>query len=130
MEPPPPTAAAAAAAEQPPPQPQLEPAGPVEAGIAEALAVAFAPMERLEVLNESSGHNVAKGSETHFKVIVVSPAFQGVALLERHRSVNACLAEFLAGPVHALSIVAKTPEQWAKSSAVGKSPPCLGGGGK
>jgi stress-induced morphogen len=106
-----------------------EAGGPVEAAMSSALASEFEPLH-LEILNESSGHNVAKGSETHFKVIVVSSAFQGVALLERHRSVNACLAEFIAGPVHALSIVAKTPEQWAISSTVGKSPPCLGGGGK
>ena len=63
----------------------------------------------------------------HFKVIVVAAAFEAAALLERHRSVNAALAEQLAGPVHALSIVAKTPEQWAKTSGVTPSPACLGG---
>ena len=69
-------------------------------------------------------HSSAQG---HFKVIVVAAAFEAAALLERHRSVNAALAEQLAGPVHALSIVAKTPEQWAKSSGVTPSPPCLAG---
>ena len=47
--------------------------------------------------------------------------------LERHRRVNAALADELAGPIHALSIVAKTPEQWARSAAVAASPECLGG---
>jgi BolA protein len=60
-------------------------------------------------------------------VVVVSPQFEGQALLERHRTVNALLDEELKGGVHALSIVAKTPAQWAKASAVAPSPPCLGG---
>lgn len=36
--------------------------------------------EILEVINESNNHNVPPGSESHFKVIVVSNAFQGKCL--------------------------------------------------
>ena len=82
-----------------------------------------------QVINESSGHNVPKGSESHFKVVVVSAAFDGVKLLERHRQVNDCLADELANSIHALSIKAQTPAQWEKNPAVGTSPPCLGGNG-
>ena len=102
--------------------------GPVESAITAKLQAAFEP-EVLQVLNESRNHNVPKDAETHFKVIVVSATFGGVGLLDRHRRVNGVLAEELEGPVHALSIQAKTPEQWAKSGGVvPASPACLGGG--
>ena len=101
--------------------------GAVAAGVTAKLRAAFAP-EHLEVLNESSNHNVPKDAETHFKVIIISLAFDSLALIERHRAVNECLAEELASGVHALSIVAKTPAQWAKANGVvSQSPPCLGG---
>ncbi len=44
--------------------------------------------EFLEVINESHNHNVPPGSESHFKVIVVTNAFQGKMLVARHRMVN------------------------------------------
>lgn len=50
-----------------------------------------------QVLNESSGHNVPKGSETHFKVVVISDAFDGQKLIARHRMVNSILADELSG---------------------------------
>ena len=100
--------------------------GPVASAIQQKLAAALAPVH-LEVHNESSAHNVPPNSETHFKVIVVSDAFEGKKLIERHRAVNEALAEELAGPVHALSIVAKLPAQWTQNSAVEPSPKCLGG---
>ena len=76
----------------------------------------------------SSGHNVPRGSETHFKVICVSSQFEEVKLIQRHRNVQALLSEYLQpGRVHALSIVAKTPAQWDKINIVPESPKCLGG---
>lgn len=74
-------------------------------------------------------HNVPKGAETHFKVVVASAAFEGKMLLARHRAVNALLDAEFKGGVHALSIVAKTPAEWeASSGAVPPSPQCRGGG--
>ena len=52
-----------------------------------------------------------EGGQTHFRVDIVSPAFAGKSRLERHRLVNAALAEELAGGVHALAIVARAPEE-------------------
>ena len=49
--------------------------------------------EHLEVVNESHMHSVAKGSETHFKVIVVSPLFEGVSAVKRHQLVYGALGE-------------------------------------
>lgn len=101
--------------------------GPVQDSIHDALVAALAPTV-LEVINESGNHNVPPGSETHFKVIVVSPAFEGKTLVARHRAVNSALAEQLAGPVHALSIQAFTAPQWSdRGGVVPDSPPCLGG---
>lgn len=76
-------------------------------------------------------HNVPRGSETHFKVVVVSTEFVQKPLIQRHRLVNGLLKEELAGGVHALSIVAKTPDQWEGSvKKVEASPACMGGFGK
>lgn len=80
--------------------------GPVQETIQAKLAEAFNPVH-LAVMNESSGHNVPKGSETHFKVVVISEAFQGDSIIARHRKVNKTLQEELDAGVHALSIVAK-----------------------
>ena len=49
--------------------------------------------------------------ETHFRVVVVSDAFQGKSAIQRHREINAALKEELAGPVHALAIKALTPAE-------------------
>uniref|UniRef100_A0A7S2XHK7 BolA-like protein n=1 Tax=Lotharella oceanica TaxID=641309 RepID=A0A7S2XHK7_9EUKA len=70
---------------------------------------------------------VPKGSETHFKVVVVSEKFNEVKHIDRHRLVNKALSQELEGPVHALSVKAKTPAQWAKSQKVDPSPSCRGG---
>ncbi|XP_018086880.1 bolA-like protein 1 isoform X2 [Xenopus laevis] len=99
---------------------------PVENAIRSKLSETLKP-SHLEVLNESYMHAVPKGSETHFKVVVVSESFLGKSLIQRHRLVNELLKDELAGPVHALSIQAKTPQQWEENPAVSKSPACMGG---
>jgi BolA protein len=82
----------------------------------------------LEVSNESRMHNVPPGSESHFKLTVVSDAFEGKMLITRHRLLNETLTAELVGPVHALSLHAMTPSEWqAKGGQVPRSPPCLGG---
>lgn len=108
-------------------------ASPVQAAITENLTKAFSPTH-LEVINESHMHSVPKNSETHFKVVVVSSEFENAKTpIQRHRLVNTCLSDQLEGPVHALSIVAKTPAQWQKmmdaGEKVGPSPNCRGGDG-
>ncbi len=82
----------------------------------------------LEVINESNNHNVPPGSESHFKLVVVSDAFAGKALLQRHRQINTLLADWLAGPIHALSLHTHTVSEWqGKGEVVPESPPCRGG---
>ncbi|XP_007531633.1 bolA-like protein 1 [Erinaceus europaeus] len=103
--------------------------GPVEAVIRSKLEQAFKP-EVLELRNESGGHAVPPGSETHFRVAVVSSRFEGLSPLQRHRLVHAALSEELAGPVHALAIQARTPAQWRENPQIDVSPACLGGSKK
>ena len=86
------------------------------------------PILGLEVINESHMHNVPPGSESHFKVVVISNDFAGQRLVFRHQKINKILASELAGSVHALSIQAMTSEEWEKKGGqVMPSPKCLGG---
>ncbi|XP_066259403.1 DNA-binding transcriptional regulator BolA isoform X2 [Euwallacea similis] len=83
----------------------------------------------LKVINESHMHNVPKGAETHFKVIVVCDAFKDLPLIKRHRKINDILKAELQSGVHALSIIAKIPDQW-KDEEIEPSPNCRSGFGK
>ncbi len=88
----------------------------VEQTITEKLNSAFAPIE-LMVVNEFHSHAGHRSSpntgESHFSVLVVAEAFAGKSRLERHRMVNAALAEELAGRIHALAVTALAPEERA-----------------
>ena len=82
----------------------------------------------LDVVNESDQHNVPAGSESHFRVTIVSADFDGKRLLARHRLVNQSLADELAGPIHALALHTYTNEEWEKRNGqVRASPDCEGG---
>lgn len=85
----------------------------------------------LEVINESSNHNVPPGSESHFKVVVVSNDFDGQNLVARHRTVNSILQEELSGIIHALALHTYTEAEWhERHGDAPMSPPCLGGSKK
>src|SRR5262249_17806561 len=89
---------------------------------------AFSPVF-LEVVNESHMHSVPPGSESHFKVIVVSERFSGRSLIEQQRLVTAVLADELKNGIHALTMKTLTPERWeaAGQKAELTSPLCRGG---
>ena len=100
----------------------------VQSTIEQKLTEAYQPLH-LEVINESSNHNVPEGSESHFKIVVVSPAFAGKNLLARHRMINSTLADELKNAIHALAIHTYTEDEWQETSGgAPMSPPCLGGG--
>ncbi|MDN2567651.1 BolA family transcriptional regulator [Aquibium sp. A9E412] len=92
----------------------------MKATIESKLQAAFAP-ERLEVRDEShlhAGHHHAEAGrdavfdgsgETHFRVRIVASAFAPMSRVERHRAVNAALADELSGGVHALAIEPAAP---------------------
>lgn len=80
------------------------------------LTGALAPAS-LDIVDESDQHKghagYREGGESHFRVTVVSDAFKGESRVARQRRVYAALADELAGPVHALSIRALTPDEVA-----------------
>lgn len=92
----------------------------MQARIESKLGEALSP-ESLTVINEShlhAGHHHGPSDhhetfdgtgETHFRVRIVSPVFAGKSRVERHRMVNAILADELAGSVHALAIEPSAP---------------------
>lgn len=86
----------------------------VRAAIERKLTQGLAPV-RLDVIDDSGrhvGHAGHKpGGETHFRIEIVAEAFAGKSRVERHRLVNALLAEELAGPVHALQLATLTPAE-------------------
>lgn len=86
-----------------------------------ALAAELAP-EHLEVLDESHMHS--RGSETHYKLVLVSPQFEGLSAVRRHQKVYACLGELMQ-EIHALALHTYTPQEWQGQAPA--SPTCLGG---
>jgi BolA family transcriptional regulator, general stress-responsive regulator len=83
-----------------------------ESRMREALMVGLQPT-RLDVINESelhAGHRSSPGTgESHFRLLIVSPAFIGLSRVARHRLVNTLLAAELAGSVHALALSTYAP---------------------
>lgn len=90
------------------------PTGPVAAAIKRKLKEGLAAAH-LVVVDESHLHQGHAGSreggESHFRVEVVSHQFIGKSRIDRQRLVYGILADELKGPVHALSIIAKTPDE-------------------
>ena len=93
--------------------------GPIATIIREKLTAGVSP-ERLEIEDDSGRHaghhheggvDGRAGGESHFNLLVVSSVFEGLSRVQRQRTINALLREELAGPVHALSIRALTPDE-------------------
>ncbi|GIX21629.1 MAG: cell division protein BolA [Gammaproteobacteria bacterium] len=81
--------------------------------IRERLDAALAP-ERLVIEDQSAlhaGHAGARSGKGHYAVTVVSAAFAGKSLLERHRMVYGALSAMLETDIHALSIRALAPDE-------------------
>ena len=78
----------------------------------------------LEVVNESAGHGgYFPGKESHFKAVIVSEAFTGLRLVQRHQKIYAAAGDLLSpGNIHALAIHAFLPEEWKEQDT--SSPEC------
>ncbi len=82
------------------------------------LTAALAP-DALEIVDEShrhAGHAGARDGRGHFRVRIVSAAFAGMAPLARHRAVYAALGELMQTEIHAVAIIAMTPNEQANSN--------------
>jgi len=83
------------------------------AEIRSRLEAAFAP-DSLEIVDEShrhAGHAGARDGRGHFVVRIVSDRFKAVKSLARHRMVYAALGDLMQTDIHALSVVASSPEE-------------------
>jgi BolA protein len=87
-------------------------ASPLVAEIRAALVRELAPTS-IEIFDDSSRHAGHAGAREggHFRVTLVSSAFQGRPQLERHRLVYAAVAPLMGRGIHALNIVARTPQE-------------------
>ena len=95
--------------------------------IEQKILTALTP-NHLDVINESHMHNVPPGSESHFKVVVVSSVFEDLPLVQRHQKVNAVLAKELKDDIHALSMRTHTLSEWQdRGGEISDSPLCHGG---
>ena len=90
------------------------------------LEEAFEPAFQ-EVVNESFMHSVPEGSESHFKVVLVSRKFEGFRPVQRHQQVYGALGETMS-KIHALALHTFTPGEWQdRGTEAATSPDCKGG---
>jgi len=108
---------------------------PIYDSIMSSLAATFPSAMHISAINESSGHNVPSGSESHFCVTVVDASLEDLKRIGRHRLINSALRDELNGGLHALRIVAKSESEWEKlndeerENISGVPPSCRGGDG-
>ncbi len=72
------------------------------------LIAAFSPsyLELIDESNQHHGHSGAHPSgESHFRLRISAPVFEGQSRVAQHRMINTVLADDLKSRVHALAIV-------------------------
>lgn len=99
----------------------------IENEIRETIQRAF-NVDLIELENESYKHNVPQGSESHFKMTLVSNAFTDKRAVQRHQLVYGALTDQMQ-KIHALALHLYTDEEWeARRFESPQSPDCMGGG--
>jgi len=69
----------------------------------------------VEVIDDSvlhAGHLGAQGGGGHFRVLVVSPHFEGASRVAAQRMVYAALGDLLEHDIHAVQMQTLTPAAW------------------
>jgi stress-induced morphogen len=86
------------------------------ARLEDVLIRTFAPV-LLRVVDDSAQHaghaGAQPGGETHYSVLMVTPAFRGMNRVARSRAVHAALAAEFSSGLHALALTLRTPEEQA-----------------
>ena len=77
----------------------------------------------LKIVNESFMHNVPEGSESHFKIVIVSDNFIKKSLIQRHKEIYKALGEIM-NDIHALSIHAFDNMEFELNPMILDSPQC------
>ena len=81
------------------------------------------------VENESHMHSSGRGADSHFKLVIVSDAFEGMRKVQRHQKLYQLFADDLKNGIHALALPLYTKSEWeSQGKAFPKSPNCLGVG--
>ena len=78
----------------------------------------------LKVVNESHMHNVPEGSESHFKLIIVSESFKNIPTLKRHKIIYKEL-DNLMDLIHAVSIHPFDEDEYKKNPFTIDTPDCV-----
>lgn len=83
----------------------------------------------LEVIDESHMHSrrTETNPETHFKVVIVSPMFEGLNKVKRQQMVYSLVSRLFQTGLHALSQATFTDEEWSSGARGTDSPKCAGG---
>ncbi len=74
----------------------------------------------IEIEDDSAlhaGHLGAQGGGGHYRVLVVSPRFEGLSRVAAQRLVYQALGELMATDIHALEMRTLTPDQWSQSGS-------------
>ncbi len=87
-------------------------------------ALAVLEPQELQVKDESHMHS--RGKESHFKVVLVSAAFEGVRKVQRHQKVYGALGDLMQ-QFHGLALHAFSPAEWQAEQNTPDSPLCAGG---
>jgi BolA protein len=72
------------------------------------------PIDQIAIEDEShlhAGHAGAASGGGHFKLTLISPAFEGLNRVARHRLIYAALARHIPAEIHALTIEAHSPAE-------------------
>ena len=96
--------------------------GPIESQIINTLSTSM-NLSSLKIINESFMHNVPKGSESHFKIVVVTNDFINLSIIKRHKLIYKTL-DNLMNKIHALSIHAFNEEEFKLNPIILDSPEC------
>jgi BolA protein len=96
--------------------------GPIESQIVNTLKASM-DLSSLKIINESFMHNVPEGSESHFKIVIVSQDFLNLTMIQRHKLVYKKLDNLMT-EIHALSIHAFDKNEFKLNPIILDSPEC------
>ncbi len=70
----------------------------------------------IEIEDDSASHAGHAGNTGggHYNLLIVSEAFEGLSLIQRHKLVYAEVGDLMQSRIHALSIRAKTPAEFER----------------
>ena len=81
----------------------------------------------IAVENESYMHSSGCGADSHFKIVLVSDAFEGISKVARHQKIYQLFSQDLKNGIHALALHLYTKQEWDKlGRQFPKSPNCAG----